>query len=48
MEELNGRLAALPGLFVAGSGFEAIGIPDCVARRAARGCGRRLRYDRDE
>lgn len=25
------RLALLPGLFVAGSGFESIGIPDCVA-----------------
>jgi len=25
------RLRALPGLFVAGSGFRAIGIPDCVA-----------------
>jgi len=25
------RLAALPGLFTAGSGFRAIGIPDCVA-----------------
>jgi len=37
MHELNGRLAALPGLHAAGSGFEAIGIPDCVAhgRRAA-------------
>ena len=28
---LDARLAALPGLFVAGSGFRAIGIPDCVA-----------------
>ncbi len=25
------RLAALPGLFLTGSGFRAIGIPDCVA-----------------
>lgn len=25
------RIAALPGLFVAGSGFRAIGIPDCIA-----------------
>jgi len=25
------RLKALPGLFLAGSGFRAIGIPDCVA-----------------
>jgi oxygen-dependent protoporphyrinogen oxidase len=25
------RLSALPGVFIAGSGFRAIGIPDCVA-----------------
>jgi oxygen-dependent protoporphyrinogen oxidase len=25
------RLAAIPGLFLAGSGFRAIGIPDCIA-----------------
>ena len=25
------RLASVPGLFVAGSGFRAIGIPDCIA-----------------
>ena len=25
------RVAAVPGLFVAGSGFHAIGIPDCIA-----------------
>ncbi len=25
------RLAALPGVFVTGSGFRAIGIPDCIA-----------------
>ncbi len=25
------RIATVPGLFVAGSGFESIGIPDCVA-----------------
>jgi oxygen-dependent protoporphyrinogen oxidase len=25
------RVAAIPGLFVTGSGFRAIGIPDCVA-----------------
>ena len=25
------RVTALPGLFVAGSGFRAIGIPDCIA-----------------
>lgn len=28
---LEARLAALPGLHVTGSGFRAIGIPDCVA-----------------
>ena len=34
---LTRRLSATPGLFVAGSGFESIGIPDCVAngRRVA-------------
>jgi oxygen-dependent protoporphyrinogen oxidase len=31
MAALAQRLALLPGLFVAGSGFESIGIPDCVA-----------------
>ncbi len=31
MAALAGRLRALPGLFVAGSGFASIGIPDCVA-----------------
>jgi oxygen-dependent protoporphyrinogen oxidase len=37
MAGLGARLRALPGLFVAGSGFDSIGIPDCVAqgRRAA-------------
>jgi oxygen-dependent protoporphyrinogen oxidase len=36
MAALAHRIAALPGLFVAGSGFESIGIPDCVTngRRA--------------
>ncbi|CAN5845454.1 protoporphyrinogen oxidase [soil metagenome] len=28
---LEGRLSALPGLHVTGSGFRSIGIPDCVA-----------------
>lgn len=28
---LESRLARLPGLFVTGSGFRSIGIPDCVA-----------------
>jgi oxygen-dependent protoporphyrinogen oxidase len=25
------RVAAIPGMFLTGSGFRAIGIPDCVA-----------------
>jgi len=29
--EIDRRLATIPGLFVAGSGFHAIGIPDCIA-----------------
>ena len=28
---LDGRLTALPGLHVTGSGFRSIGIPDCIA-----------------
>jgi oxygen-dependent protoporphyrinogen oxidase len=28
---IDTRLAALPGIFVTGSGFRAIGIPDCIA-----------------
>jgi oxygen-dependent protoporphyrinogen oxidase len=41
------RLAALPGVFMTGSGFRAIGIPDCItdgretAARAAASSGRR-------
>jgi oxygen-dependent protoporphyrinogen oxidase len=31
LQQIEIRLSALPGLFVAGSGFRAIGIPDCVA-----------------
>jgi oxygen-dependent protoporphyrinogen oxidase len=31
MAGLAARLCSLPGLFVAGGGFESIGIPDCVA-----------------
>ena len=34
---LERRLAAAPGLFVAGSGFRAIGVPDCVADGRAAG-----------
>ena len=37
MSALAARLQALPGLFITGSGFDSIGIPDCVehGRRAA-------------
>jgi protoporphyrinogen/coproporphyrinogen III oxidase len=28
---MDRRLAALPGLFVTGSGFRGVGVPDCVA-----------------
>jgi protoporphyrinogen/coproporphyrinogen III oxidase len=28
---IDARLAALPGLFVTGSGFRGVGVPDCVA-----------------
>jgi oxygen-dependent protoporphyrinogen oxidase len=28
---MEARLSAVPGLFLAGSGFRAIGIPDCIA-----------------
>jgi len=31
LERVDQRLAMMPGVFVAGSGFRAIGIPDCVA-----------------
>ncbi|MEO5896360.1 MAG: protoporphyrinogen oxidase [Vicinamibacterales bacterium] len=31
MEQLRIRLERLPGLYVAGSGFRAVGVPDCIA-----------------
>ncbi len=31
------RLAARPGLFVTGSGFRGVGVPDCVADGRATG-----------
>jgi oxygen-dependent protoporphyrinogen oxidase len=31
LASIEARLAALPGVFVTGSGFRAIGIPDCIA-----------------
>lgn len=48
MQQLAARLAGHPGLYVTGSGFRAIGIPDCiadgrtVARTAAHGTGRTM------
>lgn len=37
LSRIEERLAALPGLLVAGSGFRAIGVPDCVADGRAAG-----------
>jgi oxygen-dependent protoporphyrinogen oxidase len=39
---IEARLAGLPGLFVAGSGFRAVGVPDCIAdgRSAATAAAR--------
>lgn len=37
LAEIDTRLAARPGLFVTGSGFRAIGIPDCIADGRATG-----------
>jgi oxygen-dependent protoporphyrinogen oxidase len=31
VSEIERRLVAIPGVFVTGSGFRAIGIPDCIA-----------------
>jgi oxygen-dependent protoporphyrinogen oxidase len=31
LEAIERRVASIPGLFVTGSGFRAIGIPDCIA-----------------
>ena len=31
MAALDARLAAHPGVFVAGSGFRSVGVPDCIA-----------------
>jgi oxygen-dependent protoporphyrinogen oxidase len=38
MQRVNARLAALPGLRLAGNAYEGIGVPDCIrlGRRAAR------------
>lgn len=37
MADIDARLDRLPGLFVTGSGFRSIGIPDCVADGRAVG-----------
>ena len=37
MASIERRLAAQPGLFVTGSGFRGVGIPDCVADGRATG-----------
>ena len=41
MAAIDRALARHPGLFVTGSGFRGVGIPDCVAdaRRTARAVG---------
>ena len=47
LARLEQRLALLPGLFAAGSGFRAIGIPDCVSDgRAAAAAAARFVSDR--
>ena len=37
MTRIEARLSRYPGLFVAGSGFRSIGIPDCIADGRAAG-----------
>ena len=39
VHEIRDRVAAIPGLHLAGNGYEGIGIPDCIrtGRRAAKG-----------
>jgi oxygen-dependent protoporphyrinogen oxidase len=31
MERLHARLERFPGLYVTGSGFRSVGVPDCIA-----------------
>jgi protoporphyrinogen/coproporphyrinogen III oxidase len=47
VDAIERRLAAHGGLFVAGSGFRAVGIPDCIAdaRRVAAAAANYLRGD---
>ena len=37
LDRMIRRLELLPGLFVAGSGFRSIGVPDCIADGRAAG-----------
>ena len=37
VQRIEGRLAASPGIIVAGSGFRSVGIPDCIADGRAAG-----------
>jgi oxygen-dependent protoporphyrinogen oxidase len=50
MAAIDRRLAALPGLFVTGSGFRGVGVPDCVAdaRRTAADVAAWLGSNRSE
>ena len=47
---IDNRLAALPGLFVTGSGFRGVGVPDCVAdaRKTAADVADWIRSARDK
>ena len=38
MQRINARVAALPGLRLAGNAYDGIGVPDCIrlGRKAAR------------
>jgi oxygen-dependent protoporphyrinogen oxidase len=38
MKRINARVAALPGLQLAGNAYDGIGIPDCIrlGRKAAK------------
>ncbi len=38
MQRVNARVAALPGLRLAGNAYDGIGVPDCIrlGRKAAR------------
>ena len=38
VKEIKDRVAAIPGLFIAGNAYEGIGIPDCIrtGRAAAK------------